>query len=224
MDRTPSPTLLRGLLATLATIASLLALKALIWPRWPAVTPLDRQAIAERLRSHGFEAGPAASLPARRSYERATSEVPGFAIGEGQTLRLMRGSARERFNLQIAYLGRADPALTLKDRRIMTSSPPPSALGLNGSGQVRQTCLVSGSGSAGGFGVTRSQLLDLVDQLPVERGQKLQVLLGSRLPRDYSCVLISVSAKPGTEAIGQERWQRLLDALRPALTDQRGKH
>lgn len=218
MERSPSPGLLHGVLAALATLASLLALKALIWPRWPTAAPLNQQAIAQRLRSHGFESNPVAPLPARRSYKRATSEALGFAIGDGETLRVMRGSARERLDLQMAFLAASNPALTLQKRQVV-AGPILSAIGENGGTQLRQTCQVSGSGGQGGYGVTDESLLNLVDRLPSDRWQRLQVLLGSRLPRDYSCVLISVSARAGSPAIGGQRWQRLLEALRPALTD-----
>lgn len=206
----------RFVLGGLAGLASLLALQSLIWPRWPVAAPLDRQALAAALRARGFEANALAVLPARRSFEQATSEGLGFAIGEGQTLRLVRGIVRERFSIQAALFAASDPALTLRDRRLL-SGPPPSALGRNGAAIARQTCLVSGPGGSGGFGVTGDQLLPLIDTLPSDRWQRLDVVLGSRLPRSYTCVLINVSGSPGRGAIAEHRWQALLAALRSAL-------
>ena len=211
-----SPSGLRQILGALALVASLLALKSLIWPRWPSVAPLDRQAVASQLRAAGFRADSLPSLPARRSYERSTSEGLGFNLGDGQTLRLLRGRVRERLDLQGARLAASDPSLVLQKRELL-AGPPPSALGRNGESMVRQSCLVSGPSGGGGFGMTDKQLLALVDQLPSDRLQQIKVLIGASPPREYGCVLISVLSRPGGEPMPAPRWQTLQQAMRQAV-------
>lgn len=203
--------------ALLATIAVLLALKSIVWPRWPSASPLSAKAVSQKLQTNGFAASPLPALPARRHYDWATSEGPGFGIGEGQTLRLVRGSVRERLTFSASLLAASDPSLRLEKRRILPG-PPLSAQGLNRSSMVRQTCLVIGKDDKGGYGMTVDQLLPLVDQLPADRRDRLKSLLGLQLPRSYECVLISVSGgRAGAGGIDEKRWQKLLSSIRPAL-------
>jgi hypothetical protein len=216
MSRPVSTKVQRVLFGSLATLACLAALKSLVWPRWPAVAPLDRQSVSQSLRAAGFDAVPIATLPARRSFERATSPLLGFGIGQGETLRLLRGSSRERIPFQAALLAASDPVLKLQNRQLLNSSPP-SALGKVGGASVRQTCLVIGQGSLGGYGVIDEQLWPLVDQVSSDRRRQLEAQLGLRSMRSYECVLISVSSQKGAAPIQESRWNRLLDAIRPAL-------
>jgi hypothetical protein len=216
MGRPLSPSALRPFLGVLAALASLAALRSLVWPRWPSVRPLDGAAIAGQLRAVGFEAVPLTPLPARRSSERTTSPGLSYGIGAGETLRVLRGRSRERLTFQAALLANADPALKLQQRQLLTG-PPPSALGQVAGSPVRQTCLVFGEGSSGGFGVDGEKLLTLVDQADVGRNHQLKALLGLRPSRSYECVLISVSGPKGGQPISEGRWQRLLTTIRPAL-------
>ena len=216
MGRPLSPSVLRPMLAMLAALASLAALKSLVWPRWPSVRPLDGVAIARQLRAGGFEAVPQTPLPARRSSERSTSPGLSYGIGAGETLRVLRGRSRERMRFQAALLANSDPSLKLQQRQLLTG-PPPSALGRVDGTAVRQTCLVIGQGSLGGYGVVDEQLWTLVDQVSVGRNHQLKALLGLQPARSYECVLISVSGPKGGQPISEERWQRLLTTIRPAL-------
>jgi hypothetical protein len=206
----------RVLFGSLATLACLAALKSLVWPRWPAVGPLDQQIVSKSLRAAKFDAVPLATLPARRSYEQATSPVLVFGIGQGQTLRLLRGISRQRINFQAALLASSNQVLKLQNRQLLNSSPP-SALGQVGGAPVRQTCLVIGEESLGGYGVIGEQLLTLVDQVSAGRRLQLEARLGLRSTRSYECVLISVSSQKDSDPIQESRWNRLLEAIRPAL-------
>lgn len=220
MERPPSPSVLqpvlRPVLAGLAALASVAAIQSIVWPRWPSVRPLDGPAIARQLRAAGFEAVPLAPLPARRSSERSTSPGLVYRIGAGETLRVQRGRSRERMTFQAAGLANTDPSLKLEKRQLL-AGPPPSALGQVAGSAVRQTCLVIGAGSRGGYGVVDEQLWPLVDQVSVGRNHQLKALVGLQPSRSYECVLISVSAAKGGPPISEERWQRLLTAIRPAL-------
>jgi hypothetical protein len=216
MGRPLSPSALRPFLGVLAALASLAALGSLVWPRWPSVRPLDGASIAGQLRAGGFEAVPLTPLPARRSSERTTSPGLSYGIGAGETLRVLRGRSRERRSGQAAQRANPHPALKLQQRQLLTG-PPPSALGQVAGSPVRQTCLVIGEGSSGGFGVVDEQLWNLVDQADVGRNHQLKALLGLRPSRSYECVLISVSGPKGGQPISEERWQRLLTTIRPAL-------
>lgn len=218
MPRSTPPSSRQLFFGLLAGVASLVAVQSFVWPRWPSVTPLDAEAIRQQLSAAGFEARPAAALPERRSFERATSEAPGFAIGKGETLRLLRGSTRDRFMLQAAFLAASSPSLSIKERGLF-DGPPPYAQGSIKGSPVRQTCLVTDKGGNGGYGVTREQLLSLIDALPSGRWQKLEVVLGLRLPRQYECVLIHVEAGPAEPELDPQRWQRLLAAIRPAVAN-----
>jgi len=210
--------------ALLATIAVLLALKSIIWPRWPSASAINARAVSLQLKSHGFSAEPLASLPSRRRYEWATSEGLGYGIGEGQTLRLVRGIVRERLSFSASLLAASDPSLRLQKRQLLPG-PPQSAQGLNQAASMRQTCLVLGKAGMGGYGVTTDQLLPLVDQLPTDRLDRLRSLLGLQLPRRYECVLISVKGgRAGAGGIDEKRWQKLLEAIRPALASRSAGH
>jgi hypothetical protein len=204
----------------MASIAVLFALKSILWPRWPTASPLNAKAVALQLEENGFATQPLPKLPAKRHYDWATSEGLAYGIGEGQTLRLVRGIGRERLAFSASILAASDPSLRLQ-KRILLAGQPPSAQGLNQAAAVRQTCLVIGKANQGGYGVTRDQLLPLIDQLPADRSDRLRSLLGLQLPRSYECVLISVSGgRPGSSGIDDARWQKLLNAIRPALAHQ----
>lgn len=202
------------LLGLLAGTASILATQSLIWPRWPAAAPIPAAAIGRSLESAGFQAQPLRPLPAHRSFERSTSPGIGFSIGQGETLRLSRGRVRERLTLQAATFAATDPGLKLKDRKLLVG-PPASALGSISGALTRQTCLVPGS--SGGYAVEGGDLLQMVEQQPRSRSDRLAALIGLRQPLNYSCVLISASAAPSQQAISEQRWQRLLMALRKPL-------
>lgn len=204
----------------MASIAVLFALKSILWPRWPTASPLNAKAVAQKLQVNGFAAQPLPQLPAKRHYDWATSEGLAYGIGEGQTLRLVRGIGRERLAFNASVLAASDASLRLQ-KRILLAGQPPSAKGINGGTAVRQTCLVIGKANQGGYGLTAAQLLPLIDRLPSDRRDRFRSLLGLQLPRSYECVLISVSGgRPGSGGIDDERWQKLLNAIRPALGHQ----
>jgi hypothetical protein len=204
----------------MAGVAVLLALKSILWPRWPKASPLNAEAVVQQLQTNGFTAKPLQPLPAKRNYDWATSEVLTYGIGQGQTLRLVRGTGRERLGFSASLLAGSDPTLRVQ-KRILLPGPPPSAKGINQSTAIRQTCLVIGKVNQGGYGVTRDQLLPLIDKLPSDRSDRIRSILGLQPPRSYECVLISVSGgRPGAEVIEEKRWLKLLNTIRPALSHQ----
>lgn len=213
--RSPSLQRLYGALALLATVA---ATRAMVWPLWPRAAELDAAAIHQALQRAGIAATPLPSGPSSRTAERATSRVVAFRLADGQELRLMEGTARERFNLQTAFLSRKQPDLEIQ-KRAAGALPPPSFIGNQQKRLSRQTCLVSAPGWSGGFGATRDQLTPLIDQLAArEQGRSWQVLLGLSPNRDYRCTLISVRSRPGQTAMAEPAWQKLLPPLQAALS------
>lgn len=220
----PRPSLSQPLIPLyggLALLASLAATKAMVWPLWPRATELDPRPIREALQQAGIAAEPLPAGRSSRSAERATSAVIGFRLADGQELRLMQATARERFNLQTAFLSRNLPELAIQ-KRTASRQPPPSFLGSQKQRSSRQTCLVSEPGWRGGFGATRDQLTPLVDQMAARQsGRGWQVLLGLTSNRDYRCTLISVRSRPQQAPMAEESWRRLLDTLQSALSQPR---
>ena len=207
---------LRLLYFALAGLASAAAIKAMVWPIWPAVEPLDYVAVEQALAKIGSSHERIAALPARRSAELATSKVIGVKLANGFELRVMRGTVKQRFNFQAAFLGRSLPELKLENREISSISPL-TATGLILNRQARQTCLVAGPDLSGGFGVTRDQLGALVDSISNGKDAQIKTLLGTRKNRDYQCVLISVTNSKGTELVPEELWQHVTGSLRSTL-------
>ena len=209
---------LRVRYAGLALVASVAATKAMVWPLWPRAAELDPKPIHQALRQAGLNAEPLPAGRSSRSAELATSAVVGFRLDDGLELRLMQATARERFNLQTAFVSRNHPDLQIQ-QRVASSQPPPSFLGSRQKRLSRQTCLVSAPGWSGGFGTTRDQLTPLTDQMAArQKGRGWQVLLGLTSNRDYRCTLISVRSRSGQAAIAEEPWRRLLDTLQGALS------
>lgn len=209
---------LRGLYAALALVASLAATKAMVWPLWPHAAALDPQPIRQALQQAGIPADPLPAAPSSRSAELATSSVLSFRLADGQELRLMQATARERFNLQNAFVSRNHPDLQI-EKRTLSPQAPPSLIGSQKKRLSRQTCLVSAPGWSGGFGVTRDQLTPLSDQMAArDQGRGWRVLLGLTSNRDYRCTLISVRSRPGQAVIAEQPWRKLLDTLQASLS------
>ena len=207
---------LRLLYFTLAGLASAAAIKAMVWPLWPVVEPIGFGAVEQALDKIGLSHDRLAALPARRSAELATSKVIGVKLGNDFELRVMRGAVKQRFNFQVAFLGRSYPELKLENRELPSISPL-SATGLILKRHARQTCLVAGPDLSGSFGVTRDQLGPLVDSISNGKDAQIRALLGLRKNRDYQCVLISVTNSKGNELISEELWRRITSSLRTAL-------
>jgi hypothetical protein len=202
----------------LATFSTVLALKSWIWPRWPVAASLNAQAVGQQLISNGFMAEELPPLAPRRQYEWATSAGIGFRIAPGQTLRLVRGQTRERFSMSASLLATADPSLRLQKRRILNGPLSQSAEGWNAGASLRQTCVVFNNDNRPNYAVVGDDLVALIDQRGTTRADRLRSLIGLQPPRSYECILISVrSASADSAPLDEQRWQRLLNALAPAL-------
>jgi len=211
------PAIMRPILAALATVACLAAVKAMVWPVWPRVHALNNNPLINGLRGAGFKAVQLNTMPSTRSTELATSEVLGFTIDKGYELRVMRGTAKERFNFQIAFLGRNNPELKLIKRTVHLASPFSSEGFISGK-QARQTCLVKGFSYPAGFGVTRDQLSALLDQKQAGSSQ-LRSLLGFSRNRHYECMLISIRSNDGSGLLDEVRWIKLLQSLQKSMNN-----
>jgi hypothetical protein len=222
-DRIVSTKQLRVIYSILAVIASVAATTALIWPRWPVAGPLDQQAITEAFNHAGIHATPLKPLAAKRNAELATSAVIGYSLDEGLELRLMRGSARQRFNFQSAFLATLHPELQLKQRQL-SAGPPPSAVGLVANQPALQTCLVQKSQASEAFGTTGEELTALVDLASQSRWSRLKSIAGLQSNRNYECILIQAkSTNNSTMAINRSRWLRILRLLRSTLQSESNK-
>lgn len=203
--------------SVLALAASLAAIKALVWPRWPEARPLDQPAITRALKEAGLAAVAINPLPAKRSAELATSEAIGYSLDNGQELRVMRGVARRRFNLQTAFLTSSQPALHLKTRHLV-SAPVPYADGLIKKQPALQTCLVQDAPESAAFGVTRDQLTALIDKTSQTRWSNLKAAIGLQPNRVYQCIVIQVKSVNKTQqTIDQAIWLKLLSAAHASL-------
>lgn len=202
-------------LAVLAIAACLAAAKAMIWPNWPKTKTVDKALFINGLLKAGLQADEIKSLPSSRSSDLATSEVLGFAIDEGYELRVMQGTAKERFNFQTAFLGRS-PELKLTKRSVDLSSPSSSRGFINGR-HARQTCLVEGFTFPMGYGVTRENLPILLDQKQTGSLTKILTILGISSNRSYECTLITVKSNGSTALFDEARWIKLLQALQRSI-------
>ncbi|MFM7732108.1 MAG: hypothetical protein ACKO6F_01300 [Cyanobium sp.] len=216
---TPRPTPLQLWLGLLAALASLAALQASLLPRWPRARPLPAAALTAALEKAGFAAERLPASPGaaqgQRSHELALSAVLAYRLADGSELRLVRGTARQRGNLQAALFARDSKHLRLKQRQLLPG-PPPQARGSIGGRDARQTCWVHTPTPGGGFGVTAGQLMPLVDSQAAGRQAALLRVIGLQANRDYSCVLISLRA--GNAApLPADRFPALLRALPAAL-------
>jgi hypothetical protein len=222
-DRIVSTNQLRAIYSILAVIASVAATKALIWPRWPVARPLDQQAITKAFNGARIRAIPLKPLAAKRNAELATSAVIGYSLNEGLELRLMRGSARKRFNFQSAFLATLHPELQLKQRQL-SAVPPPSAIGLVANQPALQTCLVQKSQTSEAFGITGEQLTALVDQASQSRWSRLRSIAGLQSNRNYECILIQAkNTSKSTKPINRSTWLRILGLLRSTLQSESNK-
>jgi len=216
-DRGVIPNQLRYLYAILAIATAIAGTKAMVWPRWPNAKSLNQEAIFKALSNEGFKALTLKPYAAKRNAELATSEGIGYSLDNGFQLRLMRGTARQRFNFQTAFLTTLHPNLQLKQRKLH-SGIPAYTIGIAQQKPTLQTCLVQGYGGKQGFGVTREQLTSLVDKISKTKSNGLKSFIGLSPNRDYQCILVQASTtNKMITAIDLENWQRILSVLQSDL-------
>ncbi|MEB3199701.1 MAG: hypothetical protein VKK62_04120 [Synechococcaceae cyanobacterium] len=204
----------------LAIIAVAVTVKALIWPRWPSAAPLDRGAISTALSTAGIAATPLPDKPATRTYDLASSPLLAWRLANGDELRLMRSSSRERSNLNAAFLARAQPTLPLKQRQ-QVSTPVDGAVGRNEGRQARLTCLMPLPTGQPGFALTHVQMETLLSNNPAPRASRLREVFGLTPSTGYSCVLIGLrGARSSSPLPDAGSWKRLLNALAPVFHSQ----
>jgi hypothetical protein len=216
-DRNVSPRKVRVLYSFFAVLATVAATKAMVWPTRPVAQPLDQVAITKALTNGGFKTSLLKPLAAKNDSELATSDVIGYSVGNGLELRLMRGVARKRFNLQAAFFAKSHPELRLIKREL-SNGKPSYAIGLIQSRPTNQTCLVEGGRSKDAFAVTRNDLSLLIDQASRTKWSTLKSIIGLQPNRDYQCILIQVQSTDKTAtAIDQPTWLRMLSIIQAAL-------
>lgn len=216
MGTSPLPdSLLIRCFGALAGLACLAALQAMLLPRWPRAQELQRAPIEQALGRAGFQPVALPALPATRGYELSSSTTLGYELGGGLQLRLRRGAVRERKNVQIAFIGRDRPELSLEQRHLL-EGPPPTASGRVGNQPALQTCLVPEAPGAHAYGVTWEQIPAAVDRMAGGSRAALRRVIGLQPNRSYACVLISLRSTEGSP-VSMATWHRLLDALEPAL-------
>jgi len=208
--------------ATLAVMASLASLQALILPRWPRAASLPQPALDEVMKGGEFKGMLVKSAPPQRSFDLASSELLSYKLVGGEELHLMDVTVRERLKFEMNTITSKQTSLRLEAGQI-SSDPPFYATGRIKGSPARQTCLVPGLPGAAAFAVNQEQLWIPVDALASEdtRERLLRVIgLGSK--RSYRCTLITLRAAPD-RPISEERWQSLLQVLRPLLEQGAGR-
>jgi hypothetical protein len=216
-DRTVAPNQLRYLYAILAIATTIAGTKAMVWPRWPIAKPLNQEAISKALGNEGFKVLALKPYAAKRNAELATSETIGYSLDNSFQIRLMRGTARQRFNFQTAFLTTLHPQLELKQRRLH-SEIPVYTIGFAQQNPTLQTCLVQGYGNNESFGVTREELTSLVDKISKTKSNGLKSFIGLSPNRDYQCILVQASTtNKMITATDLQIWQRILGVLQSAL-------
>jgi hypothetical protein len=223
-DQAIFPNQLRYLYAILAIIAVAAGTKAMVWPRWPTAKPLNQEAISKALSNEGFKVFTLEPYAAKRNAELATSETIGYSLDNGFHLRLLRGTARQRFNFQTAFLTTLHPKLELKQRKLHFKIPA-YTIGIAQQKPTLQTCLVQGYVNNEGFGVTREQLTSLIDKISKTKSNGLKSFIGLRPNRDYQCILIQASTTNKMITTQDlETWRRILGVLQSALQSTSNNH
>ena len=217
-DRNVSPRKVRALYSFFAVLATVAATKAMVWPTRPVAQPLDQAAITKALTNGGFKTSPLKPLAEKNDSELATSDVIGYSVGNGLELRLMRGVARKRFNLQAAFLAKSHPELRLIKRQL-SNGKPSYAIGLIQTYPTNQTCFVEGARSKDAFAVTRNDLSLIIDQQSSRtKWSSLKSIIGLQPNRDYQCILVQAQSTDKTAtAIDQHTWLRMLSIIQAAL-------
>ena len=223
-DRADVPNKLRYLYSILAIATAIAGIKAMVWPRWPIAKPLNQEAISKALGNEGLKVLALKPYAAKRNAELATSEAIGYSLGNSFQVRLMRGTARQRFNFQTAFLTTLHPQLELKQRRLL-SEIPAYTIGFAQQNPTLQTCLVQGYGNKEGFGVTREELTSLVDKISKTKSNGLKSFIGLSPNRDYQCILVQASTtNKMITATDLQVWQRILGVLQSALQQTANNH
>lgn len=153
----------------------------------------------------------AQAIGRKNDSELATSDVIGYSVGNGLELRLMRGVARKRFNLQAAFLAKSHPELRLIKRQL-SNGKPSYAIGLIQTYPTNQTCFVEGARSKDAFAVTRNDLSLIIDQQSSRtKWSTLKSIIGLQPNRDYQCILVQAQSTDKTAtAIDQHTRLRML--------------
>lgn len=216
----PSRQTLRIFYGTFAFLALVAASKATFFPRWPTVKTLDSIAIQKSLTKAGYTTTTQIIADPYRTSDLARSSILSYRFPDGHELRLARGSVRHRFNMQTAVIAKSSKKLQLS-QRLLSQDPIVSAIGRQDGRWSRQTCYVSDpEGGPGAFATTKDQLTLLVDRFSSTRAMKMQSLLGLVPNRHYACVLVSLNSPVGSggAVISQQRWNAILEAIRPSLS------
>lgn len=201
------------ILATLTTIA---ASQAIFFPRWPTAKPLSQAELNLQIQSVVPKAQQLPGKPPTRSYDLASSAQLIWKFPDGEVLTLMRGTSRELANFQTAFLSRADPALQIKDR-VLVSSPLPLASGRLHGRSILQTCILNGSDGTRGLGVTESQLNNPSSRLSSGTMQRVNEFLGLSLTPANSCVLVTLKAAPSQPEPNKLLLKTVIEAITPSF-------
>lgn len=216
---TPAQQTLRIFYGAFAFFALIAASKATVFPLWPTAKPLNDLAIQKSLTQAGYQSSYQTIASPFRSSELARSSIIAYRFPDGYELRLARGAVRHRFNLQTAVIAKSSKKLQLSQRSLSQDAIV-SAIGRHDGRWSRQTCYVSNpEGGRGDFAASKDQLTLLVDRFSSSRAMKMKSLLGFVPNRNYACVLVSLSAPAGPSGtvISLQRWNSILEAIRPSL-------
>ena len=203
------------LLGFLALLAALFTVKELAFPRWPHARSLNQAAIEDSLNNSGIKFRFIGNIPHKRSFEVATSSGLHYELEDDYTLILFNGATRQRFNFQVAFLGRTYAETSLTGRYLVDN--PPAAIGnVNGQSTI-QTCLVQDPTLINSrVGVTRIQLGLLADKRSNYTAYSASQVIGITPNRSYSCTFMSLSRPKQGGEVSQEQLLRVVKSLRSA--------
>lgn len=206
---------LRVWLAVLAVLAAAAAVQSLLLPRWPRAASLPDQVLLAALQAEGLRPTPLPPLPARRGYELAVSPVLGWRLDGGEELRLAIGAVRQRMNLQIAFIGRDNPRLSLTRRRLEQPGEA-MATGFIQGRPAFQTCLVPQPRGPAIAAVSRDPLGLAADRQVASHFDTVKGLIGLQPTRTFACVLVTMRSASST-APSRDLWRRVMQRLQVTL-------
>ncbi len=198
-------------LASLSALAALACGRALLLPPWPHAEPLAPSRIQSRLVEAGFKpiALPPRSLPQQSGLGLSSLlawRLPG--VGE---LRLVSVHVRRRDDVQVAWITRDSPSLSLQSRRLVGPGGEQASGRIEGRPAL-QTCLVDQGASPAQPAVSLADLQAAVDRRPRSAGERWRTLLGLRRTREFRCLLVTLKS-PSMALPQQTAWNSLMKAL-----------
>lgn len=212
--RLPSTPLARyfSILCCLAFIA---ALQAILLPRWPRVQSLDGDKFYNALADAGLKPTLLPSTEPQSNFDMSISNILGYQIANGNTLRIFHAQVRERLKFNVRDITSMSSSMQLKSPRPYAANSY-TLVGAIDSKPAFQTCVVAGVPKSLSYGLGFESLGIAVDRRDGKPQQAPFQILGFRPNRSYDCYLVTVITSPGQD-LSKSDWDVVLDAIRSTL-------